>query len=121
MSIAAFFDLSKRGADVDACRAAVLMEAWSILMTLPAAVKKRRFRLLIPLLVMPCFMLVRGGPPAAMLEPYLELASRRLAMAVAMMSLFLVFMGGFPTLLLCLTLGQLLSRIHKVQLGTAKF
>mmetsp|Transcript_3701 Transcript_3701/g.11652 ORF Transcript_3701/g.11652 Transcript_3701/m.11652 type:complete len:399 (-) Transcript_3701:94-1290(-) len=100
-------------------RVTVGMEAWCLLMLLPCAFKRKRFAALVPLLVAPCIALAMGGPTAAVLEPYLSVITQRLSFCLALMCLFMVFMGGFPTMLLCLMMTQMLIRIHK--LDEAKF
>merc|ERR1719414_2325258 len=105
---------------MDASRSAIAMEAWCLIVSLPEALKRRRFTVIIPLMALPCFMLVRGGFLAAVLEPYLAVALPRIGMVVAMMSLFLVFLGGLPTLMLTLAVGQLLAAIHNIPLAPKK-
>merc|ERR1712060_685782 len=106
---------------VTSVQTTLLMEAWCFLILLPCAFKRRRMQGLLPLLVAPCVMLVTGSPANAlsMLETYMTLATHRIALTVGLMSLLMLFMGGFSIMFMYIALAQILIRIH--HLDSIKF
>jgi len=95
-------------------RGTVGIEAWCILILLPTVFRKIKFTILLLLLAAPCIALLAGDPYASFVEPYSEAIMHKLPNMVAIFSLLTIFLGGFPTMILCLTMCQLLIRIHKL-------
>mmetsp|Transcript_23154 Transcript_23154/g.65332 ORF Transcript_23154/g.65332 Transcript_23154/m.65332 type:complete len:429 (-) Transcript_23154:120-1406(-) len=112
-------DIEGVSANVCAARCMMALEAWAFLALAPHISIRRHMILLGGLLFAPCVCIVMGGPALAPLEPYLELAGPRLSIAVAVVTLCTVFMGGFPTMMAVILLAQVLIRIHK--LDTMKY
>lgn len=101
-------------AAVASVQTSLLMETWCFLILLPCAFSRRRLQGFLPLLVVPCVMLVTGSPTTAisMLETYMTLTTHRIALTVALMSLLMLFMGGFSIMFMYIALAQILIRIH---------
>uniref|UniRef100_A0A7S0A572 Uncharacterized protein n=1 Tax=Pyrodinium bahamense TaxID=73915 RepID=A0A7S0A572_9DINO len=100
--------------ELASARATMAMEAWSMSVLMPAAFAKRRFTTILPILALPCLILASHGPGVELMEPYLDLAAGRMAFCTAVMALVVLFLGGFPTMVLVIGLGQLLIWIHKL-------
>mmetsp|Transcript_93826 Transcript_93826/g.186107 ORF Transcript_93826/g.186107 Transcript_93826/m.186107 type:complete len:391 (+) Transcript_93826:74-1246(+) len=95
-------------------RGTVGIEVWCILILLPFVFRQRKFAMLLPVLAVPCIAVLAGEPYASFVDPYSELLMKQLPNLVAIVSLLTIFLGGFPTMILCLTMCQLLIRIHKL-------
>lgn len=113
-SIAMLINLSTASSTLTSVRGTLALEAWTVLMLLPCAAKSARARLLIPILATPCIALAMGGSTAAMIEPYLEVATQRVSMCVSILSLMLVFLGGFSTMIVFMALAQAILHIHSL-------
>ncbi|CAE8625081.1 unnamed protein product, partial [Polarella glacialis] len=119
-SLMAILTTSKaRGVVAGSTLGALGMEVWCVLVLLPFMLRKRRQPMQLLALAWPCIALLVGGASAAPLEPYLELALQKSGLAVAILSILTIFMGGFPTMISSLALVQALMAIHK--LDQAKF
>mmetsp|Transcript_123191 Transcript_123191/g.349072 ORF Transcript_123191/g.349072 Transcript_123191/m.349072 type:complete len:288 (-) Transcript_123191:391-1254(-) len=101
-------------AAVAGVQGALAMEAWSVLVLLPCALKRRRLVVLLPLLVAPVVVLATGRPASALavLDAHAALSTHRLAITVAFMSLMMLFLGGFSIMFMYMLLAQILIRIH---------
>merc|ERR1712008_380059 len=95
-------------------RGTVGIEAWCIIILLPCVFRQKKFVMLLPVLTAPCIALLAGEPYANFVDPYLELVMQKLPNMVAIVALMTIFLGGFPTMILCLTMCQLLIRLHKI-------
>lgn len=110
VSVLALFEVGAHAAS----RGALIIKAWSVLILIPTAFKSKRFMLLIPVMALPCIVLALDGPLALQMAPFLEAGIQRIGIVVAVMSMLMVFLGGFPTMLAVLLMFQGLSRVHRL-------
>mmetsp|Transcript_40266 Transcript_40266/g.93678 ORF Transcript_40266/g.93678 Transcript_40266/m.93678 type:complete len:389 (+) Transcript_40266:68-1234(+) len=109
---------SRDEADLVRLRTLAAAELWAVLVLLSRMLSKRRLMTLWAL-AMPSVALAFDSPRLAYFEPYLDLIIKRMGLCTAVLSLIVLFLGGFQSMFGVVVMGQVLTRIHK--LDTLKF
>eukprot|EP00929_Paragymnodinium_shiwhaense_P112154 TRINITY_DN80409_c0_g1_i1.p1 TRINITY_DN80409_c0_g1~~TRINITY_DN80409_c0_g1_i1.p1 ORF type:complete len:418 (-),score=126.23 TRINITY_DN80409_c0_g1_i1:46-1299(-) len=101
------------GSAVVAARGVLLLEALCLLVALPCALRKTGLgKLILPLLVTPSVYVLTADASFAI---EFDEATRKVSMAMVLVSMTMVFMGGLMTMLVCIGIVQLLIRIHNIE------
>merc|ERR1711920_808786 len=102
------------GVAADAVRATLAVEAWTFTVLLAAAFSHRRYRLLLPPMLLGVAACIEEGPWTAALEPHLALVTSKMGLAFVVVGLSMGFLGGLPTMVCGMTIGQTLAKIHSI-------
>lgn len=114
LSLDGFLGESTTGAPSDAVKGILALEACGLIVLLPHAFARRKLRVLSVMLFLPILLLVGTGGMAEAAQPYFEGRVHQLSFCTAVLSLCLVFLGGFSTMMSCVLVMQLLVQIHSL-------